>query len=86
MGWTPEDYPDNGAECWERNRHALTAFMVMGTQWRIGPSGQPSGLDYSALPAVLRLSEIPRSQWPDTFDALRVMESEAMAVMAEGAK
>jgi hypothetical protein len=83
LGMTPEDYPDNGVECWELNLHALTAFTAMDTQWRIAASGHPIGLDYAALPAVLRLSGIPRAAWPDTFDALRVMESEAIVAMNE---
>lgn len=54
----------------------------MFTQWRTGMGG-PTGLDYAALPAVMRLSEVPRSEWPDTFESLRVMEAEAMKVMGE---
>lgn len=87
FGLRPEDYPDNGdVECWDENLHAMNALIAMSTQWRIGPSGYPTGLDYAALPAVLRLAGIPRCAWPDTFEALRVMESEAMTVMNEDRK
>ena len=54
----------------------------MFTQWRTGMGG-PTGLDYAALPAVMRMTGIPRDQWQDTFESLRVMEAEAMKVMGE---
>jgi hypothetical protein len=57
-------------------------FIAMATQWRTGAIGA-TGLDYGALPAVFRLVGVPRAKWPDTFECLRVMESEAMKVMGE---
>ena len=54
----------------------------MATQWRIGMSGA-TGLDYNVLPAVMRLQSIPRKDWPDTFECVRVLEAEAMTVMSE---
>lgn len=54
----------------------------MGTQWRIGMNGA-TGLDYNVLPAVMRLQSIPRKDWPDTFESVRVLEAEAMQVMSE---
>lgn len=68
-------YPDNDA--------AVDVFVALGTQWRVGMGG-PTGLDYAALPAVLRLRGVPRADWPDTFDCVRVMEAEALRVMHEG--
>ena len=67
-------FPDNEA--------VVGVFIAMTTQWRIGMSG-PTGLDYAALPAVLRLCAIPRAQHPDLFDDLRVMEAEALAYFGE---
>lgn len=43
--------------------------------------GGPTGLDYGVLPAVLRMQAVPRAEWPDTFECLRVMEAEALRVM-----
>lgn len=52
----------------------------MGTQWRMGPGG-PVGLDYGAIPSVLRLMRVKREEWPDLFDDLRVIEREALKEM-----
>lgn len=54
----------------------------MGTQWRIGTGG-PSGLDYTAIPAAASMLGIKRRDLTDIFPDLRVMEVEALAVMAE---
>lgn len=61
----------------------MTAFIAMATQWRAGPGGA-TGLDYGAVPVVLRLQGVPRGQWPGVFDDVRVMEAEALAVMHKG--
>lgn len=63
----------------------MNVFVSMSTQWRTGFSGA-TGLDYGALPTVLRLQSIPRPDWPDTFDALRVLEGEALSVMREASE
>jgi len=57
-------------------------FIVMDTQWRVAFGGR-TGLDYNVLPAVMRMHGIPRSQWHDVFECLRVMEGEALQVMSE---
>lgn len=49
----------------------------MGTQWRVSASG-PVGLDYQALPFVLRMMRIPRKDWPRVWDAVRVCEFAAL--------
>ena len=54
----------------------------MGTQWRrAGMDGMATGLDYSALPAVLRIVGVPRSEWLHVFDDLRVMEDAALEIL-----
>jgi hypothetical protein len=71
---TVEVYPD-----------VWPAFMLldaMGTQWRTGMGG-PTGLDYSALPHVMRLLEIPKNLRNSLFQDLRVMEAEALLIMSE---
>lgn len=55
-------------------------FNALGTQWRIGMGGA-TGLDYNAVPVVLRLQGVPRSDWPQLFDDLRVMEGAALQAM-----
>jgi len=69
-------------DVWPDNLPAVNVFVAMATQWRTGMSG-PVGLDYSALPAVLRLTGAPRGTWPQTFEDIRVMEAEALKVMGE---
>ena len=72
----------DGGEVWPVNLPVLELFNAMATQWRVGMSGA-TGLDYSALPHVLNLQAVPASDWPDLFECLRVMEAEALNVMAE---
>lgn len=86
LGLTLDDLDDGSkAEIWPENMPAVMAFDAMGTQWRVSHCGA-TGLDYSALPAVLRLLGIARAQWSDVFDALRILEDEAMKVMREASK
>lgn len=54
----------------------------MSTQWRSGFSGA-TGLDYSALPAVLRMTGMARKDWPQIFDDLRILEDAALTQMRE---
>lgn len=65
----------------------MNLFVAMATQWRVGMSGA-TGLDYSALPVARSAQDppIPDDDWPDTFDALRVLEAEALSVMNEARK
>lgn len=52
----------------------------MSTQWRVGMAGA-TGLDYGALPEVLRMSGIARGEWPDIFEGIRIMEDAALELM-----
>ena len=52
----------------------------MGTQWRMGPGG-PVGLDYGALPGVLRMMGAKRADWHWLFEDLRVIERAALEEM-----
>ena len=63
---------------------AVNTFAAMGTQWRTGMGGA-TGLDYAALPAVLRLTGLPRAEWPDVFEGLRILEDEALKYFREEA-
>ena len=49
----------------------------MSTQWRVGMNGY-TGLDYNALPVVMRLLGIKRNEYAQIFDDVRLMESAAM--------
>lgn len=85
FGLTPGDLDDADVDLLPDNVTAARVFVAMSTQWRVGPAGA-TGLDYAALPAVLRLSGVPRDQHHDTFQALRTMEREALAFFAEESK
>lgn len=55
----------------------MALFTRLSTQWRVGPGGL-IGLDYGAIPVVLRLMAVPRGDWPALFDDLRTLEIETL--------
>lgn len=62
-------------EVWPDNMPSVEAFLDMATQWRrAGMAGVRSGLDYSVLPAIFAIRNIPKKQQPTIFDDIRVME------------
>lgn len=67
-------------DVWPDNTTSVNVFIAMLTQWRAGAMGV-LGFDYSALPVVLECSEVPRDQWPQVFDDIRVMEDEALRIL-----
>lgn len=69
-------------EVWPENYLSLQVFEAMGTQWRTGMSG-PTGLDYTALPIVMRQMQVPKKKRKQLFDDIRVMEGAALKVMRE---
>ena len=82
MGLTPEDIDEEEVEVWPDAWPAFRLFDALGTQWRVA-SGGPSGLDYTAIPATAAMLGIKRRDLTDIFPDLRVMEVEALAVLAE---
>jgi hypothetical protein len=68
-------YPDNA--------QIVEIFSCMMTQWRIGPNGKPSGLDYKALETPMRIKRVKPEDEEDVFDGLRVMELAALKTMRE---
>lgn len=81
-GLLPEDLDRSAFEVFPDNLAAVTTFIAMSTQWRVGAAGA-TGLDYAALPAVLELRSVPREEWPDLFEQLQVIETEALTIMIE---
>lgn len=82
LGLTLDDIEDEDVEVWPDAWPAFCLFEALGTQWRLGPGG-PSGLDYTAIPAAASMLGINRRDLTDIFHCLRVMEGEALSVMAE---
>lgn len=81
FGFRLEDVEEE-VELWAINEPSFAVFESMTTQWRAGMSG-PTGLDYSALPAVMDLIGLEGAERSQAFRDVRVMEKEALAVMAE---
>jgi hypothetical protein len=81
FGLSPEDY-DETFEVWPDNWKSFLVMDSMWTQWRTGARGA-TGLDYGVLPNVMRLVGVPAKDRPSVFQDIRVMESEAIAVMAD---
>lgn len=66
-------------DVWPDNWTAARAFAALMTQWRVSMNGVV-GLDYAAIPFVLRVQRVPRAEWESVFDDLRVMESEVLTM------
>ncbi|HJE69811.1 MAG TPA: DUF1799 domain-containing protein [Pseudomonas oryzihabitans] len=81
FGFRPEDFEEE-FELWAPLEPAFAVFESMTTQWRIGMNGA-TGLDYSALPAVMDMLGLEGEDRSQAFRDVRVMEREALAVMAE---
>lgn len=62
------------------NQLPFDVFCAMDTQWRVGVGGA-TGLDYGALPTVLRFAGVKRAEWSGVWDSVRVMERAALEEM-----
>lgn len=82
MGLTADDIEVEEVDVCPDAWPAFCLFEAMGTQWRLG-NGGPSGLDYTAIPTTASMLSIKRRDLDDIFPDLRIMELEALAVMAE---
>lgn len=82
-GWALEDLDDGRPVfIFPENETSVAVFIAMGTQWRVAMGG-PIGLDYAALPTVMRFHRVPVALQADTFDCVQILESEALKVMGE---
>lgn len=77
FGLTVEEASGPPIEVFEENLSTVNTFIALGTQWRVGPNG-PTGMDYSAVLAVLQMNGTPRKAWREIFDGIRVMEDAAL--------
>lgn len=85
FGLTLEEAQGDAVEIWPDNMLAVNCFIGMSTQWRVGMSGA-TGLDYNALPFVMRSTGVKPADRNDVFADLRILEDEALAVMRESQK
>lgn len=58
-------------DCWE----AVRLACVSATQWRVGPSGRATGLDYAACQAAAAAAGI---DWGGAFEGLLIIEAEIL--------
>ena len=65
---------------WPENWQIVQFFARLSTQWRHGMAG-PTGLDYTAVLAMLRRLGLPREQADDVFDGVQVMEAAALSTI-----
>lgn len=82
FGIRPEDYVREPVAVWPCCWDAVQLFEAMATQWRMGFSG-PIGLDYAALPAVMRLTGVPAAHRREFFEDIQIMECGALEALAE---
>ena len=81
---TIEEASGPAVELWPDNVQAINLLIAMGTQWRWVGSGysvMQTGLDYNALPSVMRMVGIPQSERADVFNDLRVLEDVVLEMM-----
>lgn len=65
------------------NWDTVRAFCAVQTQWRHGPSGHPTGLDYAGCRVAVRGMGL---RWAGVFEGLRVMEGVVLDALSGGAK
>lgn len=82
---TIEEATPPPTDVWPDNVCAVNVFVSMSTQWRVGANG-PTGLDYGALPQVMRMIGVAAKDRLEAFDAVRTMESVALEIMRKAKK
>lgn len=81
LGLTREDIADQDVVyVLPDNWLPLRIFQSMSTQWRIGMSGA-SGLDYTALPIVMKLEDVRKKDRRDVFSCVQVLERAALGII-----
>lgn len=73
---------ESGA-CWPDNWTALQVFAALRTQWNVGMGGAV-GLRYEAIEPVMRMMCVEHKERAALFEALRIMENEALQVLRSG--
>lgn len=82
LGLTLDDIETEDVEVWPDVWPAFCLFEALGTQWRLGPGGS-SGLDYAVIPGTAKMLGLKRRKLVEIFPDLRIMEHEALEIMAE---
>lgn len=64
-------------DLWPENEAAINLFLVLSSQWRMGPCGA-IGLDYTPFFARMDRMRLTEEAYDQLFEDLRVIESEAL--------
>ncbi len=78
-----EEHAPAEVEVWPENWAAVVAFLDLSTQWRavLGPTGLVwLGLDYTAVDVLLRRRG---DDGDEIFEAIRLMEQDALPILNE---
>jgi hypothetical protein len=68
-------------EVWPENWPLLDLFLALKHQWRYaGMDGQRVGLDYTAVPVVMDMLDVPKRRRRQWFAWIQMMEHEALQV------
>lgn len=72
-------------DVYEDNMQSLGIFLLLATQWRVLAGGLGRavwlGIDYSSIPPVLDMLEVPVAERAAIFGDLRLMERAALPVL-----
>ena len=69
-------------EVWPENWPAFNLFNKVSTQWRDN-GYDPVGLDYTPLFYLMRRMNLSDQEWDDLFEAVQILEAEAVKTMRE---
>lgn len=70
----------------KENWQALQLFLSCATQWRYAPMGGVTGLDYSALLAVMDMHQIPKKKRKRRLKQVQWIERGALEKLNERKK
>lgn len=79
-----EPLADQSHEVWPENWAPVQVFRRMCTQWAVGGMGGYVGLRYESLAIILRVSLVPRADWPEVVDCVQIMERHALQLLNKG--
>ena len=83
VGLMREDVEDTSiTEVWPENWLPFQVFHRMGNRWIHGMNG-PTCLDLSAYHLFTQRCKVRKKDYDNVFDAVMVLESEALRVMAK---
>ncbi len=58
---------------WPEHQQAFALWSAVGDQWRVDGEGNRRSLDHAAVESGMRMLRIPRGQWPELYEQMRVM-------------